>query len=214
MSLSVLLREGTKTSHRAAENTPFVRAFLAAQITPEAYRELLVRLYQVYSALEQSFAEHQHHPVLGNIHSTALSRKAALEQDLRYYYGADWQVAIRPTPATQTYVERIQALAQEWPLGLVAHHYTRYLGDLSGGQVLKRITAKAFQLPDGNGVAFYEFPEIPDHQQFKSDYRSKLDGLEIDADLAQRIIAEANHAFHLNAELFTELSPTPAPIGA
>jgi len=205
MTLALMLREGTKTSHRAAESTPFIQAFFAAKVSADAYRELLIRLYQVYTALEHSFAEHQHHPVLGRLHSAALARTTALESDLQFYYGDDWQHHIQPTPATKTYVERIRTLAREWPLGLVAHHYTRYLGDLSGGQVLKRIATKAFQLMDGRGVAFYEFPAIPNHDEFKAKYRATLDELALESETAQKIVDEANHAFHLNTQLFTEL---------
>lgn len=206
MTLAHMLREGTKSAHRAAESTPFIQAFFAAKVSPAAYRELLVRLYQVYTALEHSFAEHNQHSVLGRLHSTALARTAALEKDLEFYYGADWQSHIRPTPATETYVARIRMLAREWPLGLVAHHYTRYLGDLSGGQVLKRIATKAFQLVDNQGVAFYEFPAIANHDAFKTDYRATLDMLALENETAQKIVDEANHAFQLNTQLFYELS--------
>lgn len=206
MTLAHMLREGTKTAHRAAESTPFIQAFFAAKVSPAVYRELLVRLYQVYTALEHSFAEYHQHPVLGRLHSTALARTAALEKDLEFFYGVGWQSHIRPTPATETYVARIRTLAREWPLGLVAHHYTRYLGDLSGGQVLKRIATKSFQLVDSRGVAFYEFPAIPNHDAFKAEYRATLDTLELENETAQKIVAEANHVFQLNTQPFYELS--------
>lgn len=202
MPLSTKLREGTKVSHRTAETTPFIQAFFAAQVTVEAYRELLARLYQVYGMLEQSC---EGHPALGTLHSSALSRTQALERDLIHYYGEDWRDHICPTPATQAYVERIRSVAGEWQAGLVAHHYTRYLGDLSGGQILKRIAIKAFKLTNGQGVAFYEFPGIPDIDQFKTEYRAKLDALPIEDEVAQKIVEEANHAFYLNTQLFAEL---------
>ncbi|MBL8044954.1 MAG: biliverdin-producing heme oxygenase [Anaerolineales bacterium] len=206
MSLSAALREGTKHAHRAAENTPFIRAFLAAQVSPETYGQLLARLYQVYSVLEASLEKHRAHPLVSTIHSEALSRIAALECDLLHFLGADWPSRIHPTPATQTYTARIQQLAQEWPLGLIAHHYTRYLGDLSGGQALKRVATKAFNLQNGQGVAFYEFPQIPDPQQFKAEYRNQLDQLAIDAATIEQLTQEANRAFELNTHLFAELS--------
>ena len=51
---------------------------------------------------------------------------------------------------------------------LVAHLYTRYLGDLSGGQILRRAVVRAYGLAGPGettldaraGVAFYDFPEI------------------------------------------------------
>ena len=44
-------------------------------------------------------------------------------------------------------------IAKEEPYLLIAHHYTRYLGDLSGGQILKNIAQKALNL-DQQGLAF------------------------------------------------------------
>ncbi len=71
----------------------------------------------------------------------ALRRLAALEQDLEYFYASEWKKnenkqammnVMQPSPATQAYVARIQEVAQTQPYLLVAHQYTRYLGDLFG----------------------------------------------------------------------------------
>lgn len=40
-----------------------------------------------------------------------------------------------PSPCTLEYMNRIRAVGRDAPELLVAHAYTRYLGDLSGGQV-------------------------------------------------------------------------------
>jgi heme oxygenase len=87
----------------------------------------------------------------------------------------------------------------------VGHHYTRYLGDLSGGQILKTIAQKAMNMPSDDGLRFYEFPAIADEKAFKVGYRAALDNLPIDQSMADRIVAEANHAFHLNMRMFQEL---------
>jgi heme oxygenase len=87
----------------------------------------------------------------------------------------------------------------------VAHFYTRYLGDLSGGQILKNIAVKAMGLNDGRGVAFYAFDAIPDEKVFKNEYRHAMNQLPIDEATAQSIVDEANDAFHKNMDLFKEL---------
>mgnify|MGYP001196257848 CR=1 FL=1 len=46
------IKEGTKKSHSAAENTAFVKSFLRGVISKESYRTLVSDLYFVYSALE------------------------------------------------------------------------------------------------------------------------------------------------------------------
>jgi heme oxygenase len=96
-------------------------------------------------------------------------------------------------------------VARECPELLVGHHYTRYIGDLSGGQILKNIAQKAMSLGEHDGLRFYEFAAIPDEKAFKANYRATLDALPIDQAMADRIVEEANHAFHLNMTMFQEL---------
>ena len=61
------------------------------------------------------------------------------------------------------YTSRLRALASARdPAPLLAHAYVRYLGDLSGGQVIRRRVARAYGLEDdgGAGVSFYEFAKL------------------------------------------------------
>jgi heme oxygenase len=102
-------------------------------------------------------------------------------------------------------VARVHQVAVEAPELLVGHHYTRYIGDLSGGQILKAIAQKAMNLGEHDGLRFYEFDAIPDEKGFKTNYRATLDNLPIDQAMADRIVEEANHAFHLNMKMFQEL---------
>jgi heme oxygenase len=102
-------------------------------------------------------------------------------------------------------VERIRAISNEKPELLVAHAYTRYLGDLSGGQILKKIAQRAMNLSDGKGLAFYEFNEVKDEQEFKQNYKKALDSLALDSILADQIVAEANISFTMNMKMFQEL---------
>jgi heme oxygenase len=125
--------------------------------------------------------------------------------DLEYYYGSNWSSSIVLSEATKAYVERIQTISNERPELLVAHAYTRYLGDLSGGQILKKIAQRAMNLSDGKGLSFYEFNEVKDEQEFKQNYKKALDSLGLDAVLADQIVAEANVSFTMNMKMFQEL---------
>ena len=128
-----------------------------------------------------------------------------LFRSLAFYFGDNWRTSVKATPAAQDYVARIHQIAQEEPELLVGHHYTRYIGDLSGGQILKNIAQKAMNLGEHDGLRFYEFEAIPDEKGFKTNYRTTLDNLPIDQAVADRIVEEANHAFHLNMKMFQEL---------
>ncbi len=205
MALSVQLREGTKESHRLAERTAFIQKFFSGQLTVEEYKVFLVQLYYVYSALEEKAEANSGHEDFGKVHFDSLHRKEALMKDLNYFYKNDSWKEILPSDATKAYVERIRVLSNSWVQGLIAHHYTRYLGDLSGGQVLKRIVAKTFNLSDGEGLAFYDFPEIEDHAGFKEAYRQQMDSIQVDSDSSQKIVDEANLAFQLNRDVFASM---------
>lgn len=60
-------------------------------------------------------------------------------------------------------------------------------------------------LEGSTGLAFYEFNEIDDESQFKTNYKAALDSLPIKENEALLIIAEANIAFTLNMNIFSEL---------
>lgn len=206
VSLSAMLREGTMDVHKIVEKTPFMRAFASGQIEIHAYREFLVRLYQVYGSLERIHASLQEHPPLNWFYDPRLLRAPRLVADLEFYDSPRWrrQGATLST-AAQAYIERFIALARGWPEGLIAHHYVRYLGDLFGGQVLKHLAQNAFDLLPGYGIAFYEFPDIADVREFEAEYNKKLDALPIDMATARRILDEASAACWLNMQLLSDL---------
>ena len=196
------IKEGTKKSHSAAENTSFVKSFLKGVVNKESYRGLISDFYFVYSALEEELTKLHDHPVVGGLDLPELRRKIALEMDLRYYYGPIWRSLIKPSEACEKYVNRIREVAKNEPELLVGHHYTRYLGDLSGGQILKGIAEKAMELGNGQGLKFYEFESIDDSKEYKKGYREMLNTLSIDQHQADAIIVEANYAFRLNMYMF------------
>jgi len=199
------LKEGTKKSHSAAENTTFVKSFLRGVVSKDSYKALVNDLYFVYCALEEEVSNLKNHPVVGNLQLSDLNRRDALEMDLRFYYGPIWRSLIKPSEACERYVNRIREVAKNEPELLVGHHYTRYLGDLSGGQILKGIAEKSLELKNGEGLKFYDFEKIEDTKAYKAGYRGILNDLSIDQHQADAIIVEANYAFRLNMYMFDTL---------
>ena len=199
------LKTETKKSHSAAENTKFVGAFLRGVVSKESYKQLVANFYFIYSAMEEEMERLKDHPVVGKMYFEVLNRTNALERDLRYYYGPMWRSLIKPTEQCQRYVNRISEVAEDDPELLVGHLYTRYIGVLSGGQILKGIAEKAMVLREGEGLHFYDFKDISDKKGFKTRYRSSLDSLPINQSEANAIINEANYAFRLNMYMFDEL---------
>ena len=199
------LKTETKKSHTAAENTKFVGSFLRGVVSEEGYKQLVANFYFIYRAMEEEVDKLKEDPIVSKIAYEELNRVNNLERDLRYFYGPNWRALITPSEACQQYVNRIREVADEDPELLVGHHYTRYLGDLSGGQILRGIAEKALNLPEGEGLYFYEFEKIEDKKEFKNNYRSSLNQLPINQSQANAIINEANYAFRLNMYMFDEL---------
>ncbi len=209
-TLSVTLREETARAHTLAENTAFMKCFLKGVVEWEPFRKLLANLYFVYNALEAEIESRCDDPIVAAIHFPELNRSASLEKDLAFYYGEQWRDEIAPSASGLVYVNRIHEVANTDSALLIAHSYTRYLGDLSGGQALKTIIRSALKLPAAEGTAFYEFEQIPTPEAkraFKERYRHAIDALELDGATIHRIVAEANFAFALNRDVMHELEP-------
>ncbi len=207
VALARQLREGTKKSHTMAENTGFISCFLKGVVDKASYRNLLADLYFVYSAMEEEIEKlcNQDHPIISPIGFKELFRKDKLEQDLNFYFGTNWPELLKPSKPALEYVARIREIAKVNPALLIGHHYSRYIGDLSGGQLLKTITQKAMNLADDEGLNFYIFEQIRDEKEFKTKYRNTLDSLPIDQEIADSIVEEANKSFKYNMDIFNEL---------
>lgn len=200
-TLSAAMREGSKAEHEAAENSTFMSELLDGQINEQGYADYLLRLRVVYEALESTVRSRLDDPAVAAVHDPALERLATIDADLEHWApGADRDV---DSPAAEAYRDRLHAAA-EWGGLLVAHHYTRYLGDLSGGQAIGRIMDRCFDL-DGRGITFYAFDAIPKPKPYKDAYRARLDALGLSTADVDRVVAEVKVAFNLNQALFAEL---------
>ena len=91
---------------------------------------------------------------------------------------------------------------------LLSHAYTRYLGDLSGGQHIVRKVSKRFpcdpSLSPSDGFQFYAFPQ---GAQLKERFRAALEAAAPAGDGVDALVREANRAFDLNTALFESLLP-------
>jgi heme oxygenase len=205
-AFSLRLRTATRVQHEQAEESGFMSALMGGDLSPGAYSALAGQLWHVYSALESAAATLREHPVVGPFITDDLYRLPALETDLTHLLGSQWRDAVAPTPATAAYAERIAMVAQTWPEGYIAHHYTRYLGDLSGGQILRRGLQRLYDVSD-DGLRFFVFERIEKPKLFKDSYRDRLDQVAFMVDAAgqERVIEEARLAFELNTALFASL---------
>ncbi|MFC4060152.1 heme oxygenase (biliverdin-producing) [Planomonospora corallina] len=201
---SEVLRNATWADHSSAEDDAYLKALMAGRLSREAYGELVAQHYFAYTALDGVARALAGDPVAGPFVVPELYREEALVRDLETVYGPGWADRITPSAPTRTLVARIEQAAG-WPGGYVAHHYTRYLGDLSGGQFIRMELEKIYGYGPGGGVDFYRFDRIGSLPRFKNAYRARLDALPVDDAEKQRIIREAKLAYQLNTEVLTDL---------
>lgn len=200
LPLSAAMREGSKAEHQDAEDSSFMAALLGGEVSERGYADYLLRLRVVYAAMEAVIRDRLDDPAVAAVHDEALERLAAIDADLDHWCTDD--VRTVDSPAADAYRARLEGA--DWGGLLVAHHYTRYLGDLSGGQAIGRILDRTFEL-DGAGIAFYDFSSIQKPKLYKDAYRARLDALGLGEDEKQRVVEEVKVAFGLNQALFREL---------
>ena len=207
--LSLHLRRATRDSHMLAERSGAMHALLQGRLAREGYCVMLRNFHALYVALEGALDQHAGSPVLGQIRMPELYREPALRLDLDYLGGEQWP-QLPLAAAMREYVSRLGQLRGPRAHLLAAHAYVRYLGDLSGGQVLKGIVTHTMGLVDGAGSAFYTFAAGDAPDTIKHRFRAALDALPVDDSGATDIVAEANAAFALHMRLFEELDDSPA----
>lgn len=201
------LRDSTREAHHRAENSPFIAELLNGSAGLDRFTELATQHYFIYSALESAAALED--PIAGRFAIDGLDRVPALETDLAFLIGPDWKSVVRPNQATAEYCARVREVSQRWPGGFVAHHYTRYLGDVSGGQVI-RASLRSQHGVTGDGARFYDFRAVGSPAAFRRRYRGLLDAAPWTDSERARIVAEARLAFDLNTAVFSELDRTCA----
>jgi len=203
---SARLREATRGDHRAAESSDYFGRLMSGGLAREGYAALVAQHWFIYQVLEEAADVMRADPVVGAFVDDRLHRVPALRADLAFLVGPDWADRIAPSRATTAYRDRLREVCFTWPAGFLAHHYTRYLGDLSGGQAIGKVTARHYGLRDGRGVAFYDFTAIGSPAEYKAGYRAKLDALPYDETELSRMVDEVAVAYRLNTAVFEELA--------
>ena len=190
----------TKALHVEAERTGIIRDLLRGEATREGYVLLLRNLLPAYRAMEQGLVRHRGSPALDRLIDFRFDRAPALEADLEALCGQRWSQGIPVLAEGERYASRIDKAAEGDGTRLIAHAYTRYLGDLSGGQILQRLLARSLDLQPSE-LLFYDFSRFPDLEALKADYRQALDSAGALAADPQMVIEEGAIAFSLNIDL-------------
>jgi heme oxygenase len=168
------------------------------------YAVLLLSLEPVYDAMEQEFRAHCHEASVALFDHRRLDRHARIVHDLA---GLGQRPRSRPLPAAvDRYVEAVHQAAAS-PQRLLAHHYTRYLGDMAGGQAIAAMLRSHYDLGP-EVLTFYDFSDLGDLVHYRRRYKDLLDLVPwTDAERAE-FIEESKRVFALNSALFVALGET------
>ncbi|MCW0212155.1 MAG: biliverdin-producing heme oxygenase [Pseudonocardia sp.] len=212
--LSQALRSSTRAAHERAHHSSYMDELLGGRLPLDAYALLAEQYWVLYGALEAATDAMRTDPVGRPFVIDELRRVPALRADLEFLRGPGWEQRLTVLPATQAYADRLRTAGTTSAAVHVAHHYTRYLGDLAGGQMVGKLLERTYGIT-GAGALFYDFAALGSPSAFRTRYRELLDTAPFDELARQQVTDEALHAFELNIALLDELaSAVGLPVAA
>lgn len=197
------VKSQTQDAHDQAESASFMGDLLGGKLDRGAYIALLEQYLHLYRALEATEMRFAHAPELAGVLDARLDRVSAIEADLADLL--EGATPAEPTDATQEYVDRLGSMPADEPERYFAHHYLRYLGDLSGGQVIGKLAARHYELPT-ESLRTWRFDGIEKHKPYKDQYRAALDSAPLTEAQQEAFIDEAQLGFILAKKLFDSLA--------
>jgi heme oxygenase (biliverdin-producing, ferredoxin) len=201
VDVAALVRAASADDHRAAETRRFITALMSGELSLEEYTRYLAQLAWVYDALEERGSR----PGDPAVFDPALARMAAIDADLAALGAPGWREAHPPLSATADYAAHLRTIADD-DVRYLAHHYTRYLGDLSGGQAIAALVARHYgATPEQLG--FYGFQVADDGVvRYKRSYREAMNALALSSHEVDVLVAEVRTSFRMNSAVFEELA--------
>ena len=210
--LATRLRQETEALHLQAERSGYIREILRKRSSLEGYGLFLGNLEPAYAALEEGLRQHAGLDALAGFDWRSLFRHSAIVNDLSAIKGEAWRDAVKLLPEGQAYADHIALVRTTAPHRLLGHAYVRYIGDLSGGQIVKAILTKAPGLSD-EMLTFYDFADIANAETFKTQFRDQLDRIGKTAKLSDDIVDETITAFRLNIDVSHAVEQAVRPTG-
>lgn len=190
----------TRALHLEAERSGIIADILRGGASRDGYVLLLRNLHAAYAALESGLARHHRTPGLDRLSAYRFDRAGAIAADLDALCGRDWATLLPLLPAGAHYADTVAQASEGDGSRLIAHAYTRYLGDLSGGQIVRKLLATSLRLaPDQ--LSMYDFAGGTDPETLKNAYRDAIHDAGDHAADPDRVVEEGAAAFTLNIAL-------------
>jgi heme oxygenase len=207
--LVAALRSTTRELHVAAEKSGILRELLVGRGSVYGYAMLIRNLLPAYAAMESILRRSASTPGFGPIADPGVYRQAAIESDLCAIAGSGWRTDLPLLPVGERYAHRVRSVRHDERLLWLGHVYTRYLGDLNGGRILRRVLSESLRLGE-EALHFYQFPRIGDVRRFQARYREALD-IVAPPEVVTSICREAGLAFRYNIALSEAIAASCGP---
>ena len=206
-SLAARVKELTQEDHRSAESASFITELMNGNLSTREYAMLVSQYHFIYQALDAAVEHFRDSSPLRQVvqlFDPKLDRRTAILEDLQTLLP---ESGLHPDPvelkSTATYAQRIRNVAGD-PARLAAHHYLRYLGDLSGGLAIARLMQRHYRVHD-HQLNMYTFKTISKPKLYKDAYREKLNSLDFTIEQQDAFVDEAACGFRYNKAIFEEL---------
>ena len=180
------IKDLTMEKHKNAERQEFVKVLMSGNIDKQVYATYLYNQLQCYSTLEKY-----------GMHNSLFQQTPGLQraEAIQYDYKKLWTVDEAPliTESTKEYCKHLDTIMDDAEK-LYAHIYVRHLGDLSGGQMIKRKT------PGPNRYYTFKDKQVREYKRIVREIiNNYLNLYEVN------ILAEANFCFDSATKLFKEM---------
>lgn len=203
VDVAALIRAASAADHRATENRRFITRLMGGELSLAEYARYLAQFGWVYEALESRADAGP------DVFDPRLRRMARIESDLAALGSADWRERHAALPATAAYARHLRSLVGsgdelDRTVRYLAHHYARYLGDLSGGQAIAALVTRHYGATPEQ-LSFYDFSDLGNVVLAKRDYRDRMNALPLDSAAVDALNDEVRAAFAFNGAIFDEL---------
>ena len=152
------LKELTWEHHKNAERQDFVKVLMGGSIDPKLYATFLFNQHPCYNLLETMAMGHG---LLNDIQE--IRRAPQIHTDFLELWKDEKELP-KLLDSTNKYIYHLKTIMDD-PHKLMAHIYVRHMGDLSGGQMIKK------KVP-GKGTMYDSEGDIP---AIKDKIRTKID---------------------------------------
>lgn len=196
------MKKETWNEHEASKDSNFAKGIMSGEFGKRGFIEWQKALYPIYVKLETILKKNRKDPVLHVFDHRKLDRADCIYADLQKL-GSDPILDPSQLKSIVPYVAAIEK-ASAVPQRLMAYHYTRYMGDMNGGQVIARAMENVCGI-DKEALSCYDFSELGDTYHYRKQYKTLLELSPWTEGEREAFIDEAKIAYARNADLFEEL---------